>query len=231
MSPALRATALAAGALALLLGPASANPAPDSAWRHPSGSLDLTTSAHPTEATRSDSDQAMEVSSARSRSVHAHTSALASADCDGCRGNATSLQVLYVHHASNVTVDNAAVAWSQCVDCGSTALSVQVVVLDGGHRIKADNRAFAANAACSACNTAALAYQLVVASPRRAHLSKSALRDLRHWVAAQSAALRGPGSPFYRQPTAKARRAAGTLANLVNGDLGSRTRGLDVQRR
>lgn len=231
MTSTLKAVALAIGALALLLGPGGASAHDDEQPRN----LDLTASAHPSEASPDDSDQAVDVSSTWRRTVRVDTTALSSTTCDGCRGDATTLQVLYVNHARDVAVDNAAVAWSQCAGCGGTALSVQVVVLVDGRRVKADNRALATNAACDGCNTAALAYQLVVVSPDRSRLSKGAVQDLRDWVAAQSAALRSPAASSRRslghRPSLRAERAANTLEGLVNDDLGSRTRELDVQQR
>ncbi|MDH2413914.1 hypothetical protein [Nocardioides sp. CER19] len=228
MTSTLKAAALAAGALVLLFAPAGASYSHRDA---PARNLDLTSSAHPSEARPNHSDQATDISSTWARTVRADTTALASTNCDGCNGDATTLQVLYVNHGRDVSVDNAAVAWSQCADCGGTALSVQVVVLAGGHQVRADNRAFAVNAACAGCNTAAIAYQLVVVTPRHSHLSKEAAQELRDWVAAQAAALRHDPAALSRRPAAAARaeqHAADGLEGLVNGDLGSRTRELDV---
>jgi hypothetical protein len=240
ISRTLKAGALAAGALVLLSVPAGVGQSAgrgDQSWSA-ARNLDLTSSAHPSEAAPATTDDAFDVTSTWRRTVRADTSALASATCDGCRGDSTTLQVLYLRHGKDVSVDNAAVAWSQCAGCGGSALSVQVVVLYGGGRqIDADNRALATNAACDGCDTAALAYQLVVASPDRSRMSADALADLRSWVANQSALLRHlpTATPRKRLAAAKARkaaqRAAVTLEGLVNGDLGSRTRELDVQRR
>jgi hypothetical protein len=232
----LRAAALAAGAIVLLSVPAGVGQSArhgDQSWS-PGRNLDLTSSAHPGDAAPVSTDDAFDVSSTWRRAVRADTSALSSTTCDGCRGDSTTLQVLYLRHAKDVSVDNAAVAWSQCSGCGGSALSVQVVVLYGGRTIAADNRALATNAGCDGCHTAALAYQLVVASPDRSRLSDDAIADLRAWVANQSALLRDPPGTqrrLARSPGRATKRAATTLAGLVNGDLGSQTRELDVQRR
>ncbi|GAB7003842.1 hypothetical protein JCM18899A_13140 [Nocardioides sp. AN3] len=230
MNGTLKASVAVAGALLLLLGPAGASgPRPDQS----SPRLDLTASAQPSAALPHDADHATQISSTTRRTVRAHATALASATCDGCRGEATTLQILYVGHATRVTVDNAAVAWSQCVTCGGTAVSVQVVVLLGGRQIRAQNRALATNASCEKCATAALAVQLVVVSPHRTRLSKRAIRQLRDWVAHQSTALRAVSAtvPLSRR-RAVARdqvRDAGTVAFVVNSDLDSRTRTVKVQ--
>jgi hypothetical protein len=227
MNSTLRAAALTAGALALVVG-SSAGSAPAHRGDF-SQSLDLTSSAHPSEATPDVIDHAVDVSSTSARNVRAHASALASATCDGCHGDAATLQVLYVDGAADTSVDNAAVAWAQCAECRGTALSVQVVVLDG-RKVAADNRAFAANAVCAVCQVEAMAYQLVVVSPDQARLSTRASRDLRAWVRTQAAALRRDPTGLVGRSSARAeRRATATLERLVNGDRGSRTREVDVE--
>jgi hypothetical protein len=231
MTSTFKAAALAAGALVLLFAPAGAYPAHRDDPTGGARNLDLTASAHPSPADPNATDQAFDTSSRWTRTVRADTTALSSVTCDGCNGDATTLEVLYLHHARDASVDNAAVAWSQCADCGGTAVSVQVVVLVDGRKVRADNRAFAVNAACSGCNTAAVAYQLVVVAPDRSRLSNEAMQELRAWVAAQAAALRHDPAAPSRRPLAAARaeqRAADGLEGLVNGDLGSRTRELDV---
>ena len=61
--------------------------------------------------------------------------ATTSADCDGCVGESTALQVVYAPRATQARLDNTAIAWTQaCEGCTGTALSVQVVVLPGAVR-------------------------------------------------------------------------------------------------
>jgi hypothetical protein len=222
-----RIAAIAVGALVLVLGSTvmSSLARPDQRPRD----VDLTSSAHPTNVTPAVNDRAVDVASVWGRSVRADTSALSSVTCDDCRGDATTLQVIYTQDAGEVEANNAAVAWSHCTGCGGTALSVQVVVVDGGRRITADNRAFAANAACDHCDTASLAYQLVVVAPDAERLSNRATDRLRDWVRTQSRTLRESAvAGARRDPTPKAGHAVTTLERLVNGDLDSRTDSVDV---
>jgi hypothetical protein len=163
--------------------------------------------------------------------VRADTSALTSATCDGCSGHSTTLQVVYARWPREVEVDNAAVAWSSCSRCRGTALSVQVVVMEGTRTVTANNRALATNAACKDCDTAALAYQLVVVTPHGDRLSHEATQELRDWVAAQERLLSGGSAATPRAQARQSTSGADTLERLVNDDLGSRTDSLDVDRR
>jgi hypothetical protein len=221
-----RITATATAALVLVLG---ATVMASVASPHGDGprNLDLTASAHPTEAAPRVTDQAFDVARVSGRSVSADTSALASATCDGCRAGAAAFHVIYADDADAVEVDNAAVAWSRCTRCGGWALSVQVVVVDRARRVTANNRAFATNAACAHCDTDAAAFQLVVVAPEQERLSRTTTRGLRAWVAQQARLLRAPGPARAQAP----RAAATGLAGLVNGDLGSTTESLNVKRR
>jgi hypothetical protein len=226
-NPISRIAAITIGALVLVLGSTAMSSLahPD----QPPRDLDLTASAHPTDVAPAATDRAVDVSSVWWRAVRADTSALSSVTCDHCRGDAMTLQVVYAHHPGEVEADNAAVAWSRCAACGGTALSVQVVVVKGGRQITADNRAFAANAACDGCDTAALAYQLVVVATDDERLSDRATDRLRDWVRKQSMDLReSAAAPARRSPTQKAENAVTTLERLVNGDLDSRTDSVDV---
>lgn len=222
-----RIAAIAIGALVLVLGSTAM-----SSVAHPDRrprDLDLTASAHPTDVAPAVTDRAVDVSSVWWQAMRADTSALSSVTCDDCRGDATTLQVVYAHHPDEVEANNAAVAWSRCTGCGGTALSVQVVVVSGGRQITADNRAFAANSACDGCDTAALAYQLVVVATDAERLSDGATERLRGWVRRQSRNLReSAAAPTRRAPTPKAANAVTTLERLVNGDLDSRTDRVDV---
>lgn len=230
-TPSSRIAGTVAGALALALGSTMM-----SSLAHPgrgSEDVDLTASAHPTKAEPAVTDAEFDVSSTWRSKVTADTSALASATCDDCRGDATAVQVIYAHDPDEVAVDNAAVAWSQCRSCGSGALSVQVVVVDEGRKVTANNRAIATNAACHRCDTSALAFQLVVVAPDDEPLSDSGIRDLRDWVEKQSRLMRrGADGTSRRPPSEKVASAAMvSLKRLVNQDLGSRTKRASVKRR
>jgi hypothetical protein len=183
---------------------------------------DLTAAAHPSAVKPDVVDEAFNSSSPLWSAVKADTSAIASANCDGCHGDAVALQVLYVDKARNAEVDNAAVAWSECQDCRSTATSVQLVVIRYGRDITANNRALSANAACESCLSGTLALQLVVIDPDGERLTRAEEQELRAWVEEQAQALKSPPRAAAARRTANARTVA-SLEGLVNRDLGSTT--------
>jgi hypothetical protein len=191
----------------------------------PRRNTDVTASAIPGPAYPEVSDEAFGVLRAGWR-FKADANATASSTCKGCRGEAATLQVVFVRPGSRGTVDNVATAWSQCKNCGATALSVQVVVLHGDPQIRANNRALALNAACERCGTASAALQLVVQGDGPAHLSPRARRMLQRWVDEQAAALRqqataaGLSGRIAQDPTDAALR---NLDGLVTGILGTDT--------
>jgi hypothetical protein len=224
-----RIAATATGALILVLGSTMMSSLAQT-W-HRSQGIDLTASAHPSEASPDVTDRAFYVTSSWQGSVRADASALTSATCRGCSGRSTTLQVVYARRPSELTIDNAAVAWSSCSRCRGTALSVQVVVVEGTRAVTANNRALATNAACRRCDTAALAYQLVVETPDGDHLSREAMRELRDWVAAQERQLNKVGGTAPRVRARQSTSGADALERLVNDDLGSRTDVIDVDRR
>ncbi|MBO0843750.1 MAG: hypothetical protein J2O46_11220, partial [Nocardioides sp.] len=188
---------------------------------------------------------AYHLTSSSSHELKADTTATTSATCDGCSGQATTLHVLYLRHPRTTQLDNNAIAWAQqCQSCSASALSVQVAVVRGGASVTANNRALATNSACAECQSSAAAVQLVVVSPHAERLSRSALADLRAWVADQSAQLAAldPGAAAGPSPNARlapktstqssAEGNAGStllpgamdsLQHLVNSDLGSTT--------
>lgn len=184
-----RILAAATGALVLVLGSQMMSSLAHTGQRWQG--IDLTASAHPTKAAPDVTDRAFHVATSWHRSVRADTSALTSATCNNCSGHSVTLQVVYARWPRELEVDNAAVAWSSCKHCGGTALSVQVVIVRGTHEVTANNRALSTNAACRDCDTAALAYQLVVVSPDSDRLSREAMQELRDWVDAQDRGLRG----------------------------------------
>ena len=205
-----RIAATATGALVLVLGSSMMSSLAQTGHRWQG--IDLTASAHPTGAAPEVTDRAFDVTSSLQRSLRADTSALTSATCDGCSGHST------------------AVAWSSCSHCGGTALSVQVVVVRGTHEVTANNRALATNAACKGCDTAALAYQLVVVAPDGDRLSREATQELRDWVDAQERLLSGGAAATPRAQARQSTSGADTLQHLVNDDLDSQTDAIDVDR-
>jgi hypothetical protein len=118
------------------------------------------------------------------------TSASASASCDDCTADSTSVHIVYLDHPIHTTLDNVSIAWSECTHCRATAVSVQVIVLRSPQTVIANNRALALNASCTTCVTGAAAFQLVVIGDRRDRLSRSAQAELRTWVASLAAELR-----------------------------------------
>jgi hypothetical protein len=225
-----RIAATVAAALVLVLGTSYMTSLAQSGYS--TGSLDLTASAHPSGVRPDVTDTAFDVDTVWWQPVRADTSALASAVCDGCTAASRTLQVIYAIRPRGVHVDNAAVAWSSCTECGGTALSVQVVVVRGLHGITANNRALATNAGCTACSTAAKAYQLVVAAPDAGRLSRTALAELRAWVAEEDRLLRAGDTAAPSAARSTGTTAASTplsdLATLVNDDLGTTTKRADM---
>jgi len=223
-----RIAATATGALVLVLGSSMMSSLAHTGQRWEG--IDLTASAHPSEVSPDVTDRAFDVTSTWQRSVSADTSALTSATCDNCSGHSATLQVVYARWTRDLELDNAAVAWSSCSHCGGTALSVQVVVVRGTRSVTANNRALATNAMCEGCDTAALAYQLVVADPHGERLSYEAMQELRAWVDAQDQLLREGTAATPRVQARQSASGADALEGLVNDDLGSQTNSIDVDR-
>jgi hypothetical protein len=140
--------------------------------------FDLVASANPGTPGSSDTDRIAVVERARGKRVQADAVASASATCDGCRGTAAAVQVIYVNKAKKPTADNLANAWSSCSNCRSTAVSVQVIVVRPDTTLTVRNRAFAVNAACSGCTSAAVAVQLVVVTSKHRTLSRHGRQQL-----------------------------------------------------
>jgi hypothetical protein len=194
-------------------------------WSHrldPRQTTDVTASAIPGHAYPDVTDEAFGLLRAGWR-FKADANATASSTCDGCRGDAATVQVVFVRPGSRGTVDNVATAWSQCKDCAATALSVQVVVLRGDPEIRANNRALALNAACERCGTASAAFQLVVQGGHPAHLSPQARRELERWVEEQAAVLRQQARPAplagrMQDPTAALRDLDGLVSEVLGTD-------------
>jgi hypothetical protein len=140
--------------------------------------FDLVASANPGTPGSTDTDRTAMFERARGKRVQADAVASASATCDGCRGTAAAVQVIYVNKAKEPTADNLANAWSSCNNCRSAAVSVQVVVVRPGTTLTVRNRAFAVNTSCSGCTAAAVAVQLVVVTSRHQTFSRQGRQEL-----------------------------------------------------
>ena len=164
--------------------------------------LDLLASAQPTTDQPVVSDAAFDDLKTRDADVKADAAATTSADCDGCVGESTALQIVYASRASSARLDNSAIAWTQACDgCTGAALSVQVVVLPGWSAARPNNRAMAVTAACTGCRTASAAFQVVVVADRARRLSRESLAALRSWFDEQAAALRASVALPSLEPT------------------------------
>ena len=153
--------------------------------------LDLLASAQPTTVQPAVADAAYDELKTRDWDVKADAAATTSAECDGCVGESTALQIVYASRAGVARLDNSAVAWTQsCQGCSGSALSVQVVVLSGRSEVHANNRSMAVTAGCNGCRTASAAFQVVVVADRARRLSRESLTGLRTWFDEQAAALR-----------------------------------------
>ena len=83
-------------------------------WR---ADLDAASTAIPTAAQSSVQTQAKSLIRARASNTKATAVAAASTDCDGCSGEATTLQIVYFDGSGPVSADNVANAISQCSGC------------------------------------------------------------------------------------------------------------------
>ncbi|HEY9376702.1 MAG TPA: hypothetical protein VIQ02_06365 [Jiangellaceae bacterium] len=198
---------ICAGALlmALAIGISSSGAATFGGPHRKREDIDLLSSAHPGPPNPDVSDAAVDTKGqSHARQVKADASAVATATCDGCTGDATTLQVLVVRRAEAAYVDNVATAWSSCVDCGAISLSVQVILLYKSPMLTANNRASAVNAGCEQCTSTAVAYQLVVETDSPRGLSRAEREALEAWVEEQAALLRAG------EPAAEQQRTAAT---------------------
>jgi hypothetical protein len=184
--------------------------------------VDLTASAQPHAAGAHDTDLAFHVDNVQEASTHAATTATTSSVCDGCSGEAVSVQVMYVDHSPVMKLDNVAVAWTQdCSACDATAVSLQVVVVSGPGALITANRALALNAACDTCNATSGAYQLVVSGNAQSRFTAPTLRSLEAWATWQARLLSEPSVHVLSQLQQKL--ALRQLALLVNAKLGTGT--------
>jgi hypothetical protein len=183
----MRARAAVRGAAAGSLAVLTALGAGWGSEHHEDGrALDVTVVAVPSSDQPEVTDEAVQVRRLGGRSATVQSTSTATSDCDGCTATATAVTVAYANGSGAARLDNVAQAWSTCEGCSSRTVSVQVVVLRRAEAVRAANRAFAANVACTGCTTSAVAYQLVVVSPRGRTFSRADLADLVEWARAQT---------------------------------------------
>ena len=181
---------LASAALAVSLAAGAMHTADHELSDEVGSDLDLTASALTGPNDPEVVDDAWLIARSGHRLAKADTSASASAGCDDCTAESTTVHIVYLDRPVQATLDNVSIAWSECTGCRATAVSVQVVVLRSPQKVIANNRALALNASCKACVTGAAAFQLVVIGDRRYRLSRSVQAELREWVASLAAELR-----------------------------------------
>lgn len=164
----------------LLIGPATGgvNPADASAQGfhpeiHRSSSLDTASTAIPTAGQPTVADSAQSTVRTSSSTNKAASVSMATSNCDGCSGVATTFQVVYFD-GRKASADNSAAAWSSCAGCASSAVSVQLVVARKATQLTVNNRALALNVNCTECTTTSAAIQFVISGGTRRDLSTQA---------------------------------------------------------
>jgi hypothetical protein len=156
-------------------------------WR---SDLDAASTAIPTAAQPTVQAQARSLLHVWSNNAKATAVAAVSTTCDGCDGQATTLQVVYFDGRGPVAADNLSNAVSQCHLCpgpvASSAVSVQVVLVKQSNQLTVNNSAFALNLDCGtatvegqppACTTTSMALQFVLVGGSRRDLTAAA-KDL-----------------------------------------------------
>ncbi|TXN32331.1 hypothetical protein [Lacisediminihabitans profunda] len=138
------------------------------------GRFDTASSAIPTAAQPTAADRVDATAHAGRNAPKSVASAVATSNCDGCQGTATTFQVVYFDGSGPALADNTATAWSSCASCGASSVSVQLVVVRRAQPITVNNRALALNVACTGCSTSAAAIQFVIAGGTRRELSAQA---------------------------------------------------------
>jgi Fe-S cluster biogenesis protein NfuA len=193
--------------------------------------LDAASSAQPSPSNQTVTDYAARVRTSDRKNIKGDAVATASATCDGCSGQASTVQILYLSGTGVARVDNVAAAWSQCSSCSSRAVSVQLVLLNSPATIVANNRSLALNQACTGCRSAAAAYQLVISNASWP-LSSSLRTRLDQWAANQRAALdTGPGvsSADRLQANNQADDSLPGLQSLVTSQTGGKVVSKDAK--
>jgi predicted metal-binding protein len=210
-----RRVAAYAATLAIGLGAWGVVPALSDDRSHDRDNVDLLASANPAEEGAAVTDEAFDTRArTAARYAKADASAVATATCVGCTGDAVALQVVRMNHPREAAADNVATAWSTCDNCSSTALSVQVVLLKRAGEVRANNRAAAVNAGCADCTADSLAVQLVVQTTTSKPMSKSAVAELEQWVEEQAEQLRAASATIGLRASTRGRGADDLLDDL-----------------
>lgn len=137
--------------------------------------LDSASSAQPSAARPEARDASQDFVRVTGPAAKADAMATASASCDGCSGEATTMQVVsFEGGRGTAAADNIASAWATCSGCSASAVSVQIVLVPRRGTIEANNRSLAVNASCESCSTAAAALQFVLAGAPKRQLSAAA---------------------------------------------------------
>ena len=224
---------LASAALAVSLAAGAMHSADHELSDEVGSDLDLTASALTGPNDPEAVDDAWLIARSGHRPAKVDTSASASAGCDDCTAESTTVHIVYLDRPVQATLDNVSIAWSECTGCRATAVSVQVVVLRSPQKVIANNRALALNASCKVCVTGAAAFQLVVIGDRRDRLSRSAQAELREWVASLAAELRNAPLVTRRAATAAVTSTTSALDQLEamvdDGLGGARTLNSDAE--
>lgn len=206
------AVALAGGSAAL---PASAQGRGPSDDNRASVSLDVASSAIPTSAQPLVTDAARADTALYPGSGKAVANAVATSNCDGCSGTATTLQVVSAQDGGAAIADNVATAWSSCSNCSSSSVSVQIVTGSKASAVAVNNRSLALNVACSSCTTSAIALQFVVIGGSQQELSaatKALVRQIEQELGVKLSAGPKDHSTVQRDADDAAARAKAAIA-------------------
>ncbi len=226
----------------LLVGPATVGVVPAEASSqgahmmiHRSTSLDAASTAIPTTGQRSVSDGAQSTVRTSSSTNKAESVSMATSNCDGCSGVATTFQVVYFD-GKVANADNSAAAWSSCAGCSSSAVAVQLVVARRATQLNVNNRALALNVECTECTTSSAAIQFVISGGTRRDLSAQAKDMISQIQTELGQRLQNtPRSPGLQRsaPLAKSLTddAAARLAQIILKDVGASSvqRNIDVR--
>jgi hypothetical protein len=218
---------------ATLIRPVQASDASPGAHWH--NDLDAASSALPTAAQPTVNDQTADLLRTGQGGAKATAVSTASSSCDGCRAQATTLQVVYFDGAGANNADNVASAWSQCSSCSSSAISVQVVVARSSDQLTVNNRSLAVNVLCTDCTTNSIALQYVLLGGSRHDLSAAAkdlVTQLQSTLADRlDAATTSTAADPQARATADTDSIAEQLQQILVADTGSTSaqRNIDVQ--
>ncbi|NUP74423.1 MAG: hypothetical protein HOQ07_07220 [Sinomonas sp.] len=196
-----------------------------------SASLDAASSAIPTSTHPLVTDAARSEAVLRPSGGKAVSTAVATSNCDGCSGTATTLQTVRVTGNAPAAADNVATAWSSCSACSSTAVAVQIITGPRAASIEVNNRSLALNVLCSGCKTTAVALQFVIIGGSQKELS-SATKALITQIEQELGLKLSASSTRARSPEDSrddAQRDADDAANRAKDAIKSDTQAQDVK--